>query len=292
VANARIALVIGVSLSIDLTFAKEQLAVPLPDDTSARVRFFDERGRLVAEWMSSEGVYPTGGGNVVAADGTSGAPFGTGDGKSSPTSTNYVPAWSTLLHITTAGLPLVPSTGSKITRVYYGDPVFRPPAELYRKMWRSSFDLNEMRYPYFADSGILGSPYYPGGWSVEVDMVNWHTNGVTYYPPPDGLLLGESFHIVPGTVAISRISYTEDAALNGIFIGHTMAANHLGPYAQKGTWPILGPPPGGSSSGEFQVYIGQSGNQIPEFPTVPIVTFIVLAASIVLLRRKKRNVGD
>ena len=54
-ANARIPLVIGVSLSIDLTFAKEQLAVPLPDDTSARIRFFDERGRLVAEWMSSEG---------------------------------------------------------------------------------------------------------------------------------------------------------------------------------------------------------------------------------------------
>ena len=108
VANCEIPLVIGVSLSIDLTFAKEQLAVPLPDDTSARVRFFDERGRLVAEWMSSEGVYPTGGGNVMAADGTSGAPFGAGDGKSLAASTNYVPAGSTLLHVTTAGLPLVP----------------------------------------------------------------------------------------------------------------------------------------------------------------------------------------
>jgi hypothetical protein len=288
VANARIPLVIGVSLSIDLTFAKEQLAVPLPDDTSARIRFFDERGRLVAEWMSSEGVYPTGGGNVMAADGTSGAPFGAGDGKSLAASTNYVPAGTTLLHITTAGLPLVPFAGSKITHVYFGDPVFMNPAEQYWKMWRSSFDVKEMKYPYFTDAGILGSPYYPGGWSVEVDMVNWHTNGVTYYPPPDGLLLGESYHVIPGTVARSGISYTEDAALNGIFIGHTMAANHLGPYAQTGAWPILGPPPGGSSSGEFQVYIGQSSNQIPEFPTVPIVTFIVLAASTALLRRKKK----
>jgi len=243
--------------------------------------------------MSSEGVYPAGGGSiVVAADGTSGAPFGAGDGKSSSTSTNYVPAGSTLLHITTAGLPLVPATGSKITHVYYGDPVFRTPAEQYRKMWSSSFDVNEMRYPYFADAGILGSPYYPGGWSVEVDMVNWHTNGVTFYPPPEGLLLGESFHIIPGTVAISGISYTEDAALNGIFIGHTMAATHLGPYAQSGIWLLFGPPAGGTSSGVFQVYIGQSGNQIPEFPTVPIVTFIAFAASMVLLRRKKRKVRD
>jgi hypothetical protein len=291
VANARIALLIGVSLSIDLTFAKERLAVSLPADASARVRFFDERGRLVAEWMSSEGVYPAGGGSiVVAADGTSGALFGAGDGKASSTSTNYVPAGTTLLHVTTAGLPLVPPTGSKITRAYYGDPVFRNPIEQQRKMWRSSFDVNEMKYPYFADGGILGSPYYSGGWSVEIDMVNWYTNGVASSPPPEGLLLGESFHAIPGTVARSGMSYTEDAALNFIFIGHTMAANHLGPYAQNGLWLLYGPPSGGSSSGVFQVYIGQSGNQIPEFTAVPSIAVTVLVASIVLLRRKKREI--
>ncbi len=126
----------------------------------------------------------------------------------------------------------------------------------------------------------------------EVDVVNWHTNNVTYYPPPNGLLLGESFHVIPGTIAKSGVSYTEDAALSGLFVDHTMAPNHLGPYSQKGSMVISSPPAGGSSSGMFQIYIGQSGNPIPEFPTVPVVTLVVLAASIVLLRRKKRNLGN
>src|SRR5208282_3924311 len=43
-----------------------------------------------------------------------------------------------------------------------------------------------------------------------------------YYPPVDGLLLGESYHIIPGTTATSGISLTEDAALSSTFLGHSM----------------------------------------------------------------------
>jgi hypothetical protein len=121
-------------------------------------------------------------------------------------------------------------------------------------------------------------------------MVNWHTSNAVYYPPPDGLLLGESFHNIPGTAAASGVSYTEDAAVSRTFIGHSMLPNHLGPYSQIATWPLLVPPSGGSSSGAFEVYIGQSGSQIPEFQTVGPIAIIVLFVSLSLIRRKRATV--
>jgi hypothetical protein len=184
---------------------------------------------------------------------------------------------------------MVPPTGSKITHLYYGDPVFRSPNQLYRKRGGFNFEVDEMAYPYFLNAGILGSPYYMAGWSVEVDIVNWHTSCTVYYPPPDGLLLGESFHNILGTTATSGVSYTEDAAVSGIFVGHSMLANHLGPYSQVAIWLLLGPPSGGSSSGAFEIYIGQSGNQIPEFQIVGPVSFIVLLTTLSLLRLRRRR---
>ena len=95
---------------------------------------------------------------------------------------------------------------------------------------------------YFPNTGILGAPDYTGGWTAEVDFVNWYnnntqsttwtalpfpaggvvvTNGAQYYPPINGLLMGESYHIIPGTTATSGISFTEDTALKPELIGHT-----------------------------------------------------------------------
>ncbi|MGO9646237.1 MAG: hypothetical protein ACLPY5_16005, partial [Candidatus Bathyarchaeia archaeon] len=74
-----------------------------------------------------------------------------------------------------------------------------------------------------------------------------------YYPPVDGLLLGESYHIIPGTTATSGISLTEDAALSSTFLGHSMAFNHLGPYSQVGVWQISGTHLSGEASGIFEV---------------------------------------
>ena len=209
VANAKINLIIGVTLSLDIVFKQEQIITSLPADTSARVRFFDEsrkissrmdvKRRRLRYWELEQSRQRTeltahlSGQEIVAGP----------DGSS----TNYVPAGTTMLHIKTAGLPLVPPTGSKITRLYYGDPVFRTPNQFYRKRGGFNFEVDEMAYPYFLNAGILGSPYYVGGWSVEVDMVNWHTSSTVYYPPPDGLLLGESYHNIPGTTAISGVSY-------------------------------------------------------------------------------------
>ena len=74
-----------------------------------------------------------------------------------------------------------------------------------------------------------------------------------YYPPVNGLLMGESYHIIPGTTATSGISLTEDMALSSTFLGHSMAANHLGPYSQEGVWQIAGTHNSGEASAIFEV---------------------------------------
>jgi len=74
-----------------------------------------------------------------------------------------------------------------------------------------------------------------------------------YYPPVQGLLLGESYHIIPGTTATSGISLTEDLALGAWGVGHSMAPNHLGPYSQEGVWQISGAHLSGEASGIFEV---------------------------------------
>jgi hypothetical protein len=65
--------------------------------------------------------------------------------------------------------------------------------------------------------------------------------------------MGESYHIVPGTTATSGISLTEDTALKPELIGHSLAANLLGPYSQEGVWQITGAHNSGEASGIFEV---------------------------------------
>jgi len=139
-----------------------------------------------------------------------------------------------------------------------------------------------MGYP-FPNTGIAGYPDYQGGWTAEVDFVPWYNNNTAtpeaqagfcttsagpggtcqsrssadsfgqYYTPVQGLLLGESYHIIPGTTATSGISLTEDAALSSTFLGHSMVFNHLGPYSQEGVWQISGTHLSGEASGIFEV---------------------------------------
>jgi len=106
-----------------------------------------------------------------------------------------------------------------------------------------------------------------------------------YYPPVDGLLMGESYHIIPGTTATSGISLTEDMALSSTFLGHSMAANHLGPYSQEGVWQIAGTHNSGEASAIFEVDLNGfvSGNVLAftwsnEFRTLSWGTISVTGA--------------
>jgi hypothetical protein len=78
-----------------------------------------------------------------------------------------------------------------------------------------------------------------------------------YYPVVPGLLMGESYHIIPGTTATSGISLTEDGALDPppdpYFLGHSMAMNHLGPYSQQAVWSLPNAHLSGEVSGVWEV---------------------------------------
>ena len=265
VADIKINLIIGVNVSLQILFKKENIITPTTANMSARVRLFDDSGNLVAEWMSSEGTYTTANGFAAAADGTYQYPFGnlqpvviaatnpnTGAALSPLNTYNYLPGGTTLLNLRMAGLPGVPPAGQEDgpnhfllqKGTYFGDPAVS------RTTGTGNFGLDKMAQPgatyapavgYYPNYGILGAPDYQGGWSAEVDFVNWYLNNTgtqellsgggqtssginpasflvgpfaQYYPPVPGLLMGESYHIIPGTTATSGISLTEDMALN------------------------------------------------------------------------------
>ena len=210
-------------------------------------------------------------GRAAAADGTlfanpTGGPFQTtvdntgryncfdnqpGSGRYS----NFLPGGVIQFHVNMAGRPMFfnPFEGT-----YSLDPVFgaSDPTE------------NGGYYPSTGtmNAGILGSPDYTGGWTAEVDFVRLYANNTgpvlssgsttpNYYPPVSGLLMGESYHIIPGTTASSGISLTEDGALKPVYISpaHSMAPNHLGPYSQEGVWQISNAHLSGEASAIFEV---------------------------------------
>ncbi len=325
VADNKINLIIGVNVTLDVLFKKEHIISPTSDNMSARVRLFDDSGNLIAEWMSSEGTYSTGNGFARAADGTTQYPFGpTHPNVPFPlplNSYNFLPGGTTELRVLMAGLPQVPPDGQeapdlKPKGTYFGDPLLTVARS------QCGFELNCYKNPgvnwnapgFYPNSGILGAPDYQGGWTAEVDFVNWYANntgpdcfegiGVSttcssptvpdvvslvpssyvppntflpptvvvnpgtamlhftdvpqqtpnYYPPVAGLLMGESYHLIPGTTASSGISLTEDLAMSSPpGVGHSMAANHLGPYSQEGVWQISNAHNSGEASGIFEV---------------------------------------
>jgi hypothetical protein len=237
IADMKINLLIGVNVTLDILFKREHIISGTPYNMSARVRVFDDSGDLVATWMSSEGLYVTGTGKATAADGTANYPFDMG--------LNYLPGGVNLLHVNMAGLPEAPEQGGCGPNygTYYGDPVF---------YWS---DANA----HSPNEGILGQPDHTStGWIAEVDFVNWYLNDTAsltpaYYPMVPGLLIGESYHIIPGTTAKSGISFTEDGALDLYFLGHSMVANHLGPYSQESVWTIGPAHLSGETSAVYEV---------------------------------------
>ena len=160
VADMKINLLIGVNVTLDVLFKKESIMTGTLNNMSARVRLFNDSGELVAEWMSSEGVYVTNSTSApafeaIAANGVltpdaGTSPFVDGNGNHEPNALypfiyqgplpasglgmqipssglkayNYLPSNITLLHVLMAGLPQQPPGGKDISGVYYGDPIF------------------------------------------------------------------------------------------------------------------------------------------------------------------------
>jgi len=255
-ADIKVNLVVGVNITLNVPFKTEGILTPTPYDMSARVRVFDDSGLLVGEWMTSEGVTGLDSDNSNGEVAT-GVVDGTG-------MYNFIPAGTSQLNVTIAGL--------SNTYSYFGDPVFDT----------GGFEGGD--YAALQNIGIDGSPNYQGGYSVEVDFVPWYYDvfgigrGVeagsapattwhfepfwwlnVYYDPETagpvivpGLLLGESFHTVPGHPQ-NPFGWTEVGALSTDFLGHSMAPNHLGPYAQEGVWSLPNAHLSGEVSGIWEV---------------------------------------
>lgn len=242
VANLKINLVVGVNITLDILFKTEQLITPTNFNMSVRVRFFNDVGKLVATWMSSEGVYTPKQGRAVGADGTAQFPF---NGQF-----NFLPGGVTLLHVSTAGMPMILSANGK----FFGDPVFTP-------AYKAGTEIDVVDFSYFPNFGILGFPDYTGGWTAEVDTVIWYRNSTAfqgtglnpnYYPPQPGLLLGESYHNIPGHPK-DAFGWTDTNALTKAFVGHRMTPNHLGPYGQQGVWSLNNAHLSGETSGVYEL---------------------------------------
>jgi len=283
VADIKINLIIGVNVSLTILFKKESIITGTLANMSARVRLFNDQGIYVGGWMSSEGAYVTGNGDVTAADNTAAHPLMDGGfpgpGGNNGLAVNYVPGGTKLLHVLMASEP-----GHQGD---YGDPVLTPGA--------SDWEVDAVDLSTYPNAGILGYPDYTGSWTAEVDFVNWYQNNTNvytcdnvvandtanaltgvggpcatannsvWYPPVTGLLMGESYHIIPGTTAKSGISFTEDNALSSsLGVGHSMAPNHLGPYSQQGVWLISNAHDSGEASAVFEVDLNGfvSGNAL------------------------------
>jgi hypothetical protein len=243
-ADIKLNLMIGVNITVDIPFKKENIFTHLPFDETFRVRVFDQDGNLVAHattshhyddhleaddttiqfyWENEPYVdaplqlyHP----NNYARDDVQGVP-----GTDVPGAL-FLPSSTTRLHLVLAG----------IYDRY--DPVF-----------------GTQTYRY----GIDGFPNYEGEWTVEVDFVNIYGNYEDvctgsnpggfgpqqftvchyriWYPPVQGLLMGESFHYIPGHPEGS-FGYT----------GDVLAANHLGPWQQRGVWTVPNAHLGGEAS--------------------------------------------
>jgi hypothetical protein len=117
----------------------------------------------------------------------------------------------------------------------FGDPLDDyASGVLHTRSWKTSRGeaIDSMYY------GILGATAdagYAGPWYVEVDCWNEYPTPqkgpgnapptTNWYPPVQGLLEGDSFHLVP---AGKGAGYG--------FVGNTLSPNGLGPYAQSEEW--------------------------------------------------------
>jgi len=122
---------------------------------------------------------------------------------------------------------------------YDGDPLDGSGSSiLHTKAWDGSSGQKVDSYLYGIDGFSTTIPSsYSGGWTAEVDTVNLYPKNnfgadgfplqSNWFPAAEGLLEGDSFHTIPGSPA-GPFGYS----------GDSLAANGLGPYAQRQVWSI------------------------------------------------------
>jgi len=331
-------------------------------DAAMRIRVFNDAKKLVGEYLTSDwwwqpqfdwrmgaacAHWPTSGGlrwnwNLIPTVPSFGTYCTRQTFAANNWRLNYIPAYTNEVRVVIAGLPdMYGWLGA-----YSPDPAFD-----------MGYEGNAINAPY----GIDAYPNYKGAYRIEVDIVPLGTVTYgypywwlwrTFYPPVDGLLMGESEKyipdnhlgpyelrydvVVPGTylggesslifeldlrahargqvigytycndwrsVSWTTVQFT--AADGKIFNyytfdgmydawlpagSYTMSTIFWSPAKQEGykvyTTPIA---LSDGSVSVLNVFLEQSGVPIPEFPVAAIVLASALAASLFILRRRKKQ---
>jgi len=335
-ADIPIKLTRGAQVPVTMKFKWEGIFDDLTYNSSMRVRLFDDKDGLVAEYLTSD---PWHGLIDYTAPTLATAQIGAkGPDAIYDNDLNYVPGGTATLQFELCGLP-------DLYNWWYGysaDPAFDfgwyDPTGMIAKMLISA--------PY----GIDAEPNYKGGWRVEVDVVPWYT-WKYFYPPLPGELYGESPKYIPAnkfgpwelrskvTVPSNHLggeaSIYFELDLRGLATGmvtgytwcddwrptswttvqFTAADGKVYSYptldGQYAAWLPMGQysmaviywSPAGQGYktytaplyvsdggvGVLNAHLEQSGVPIPEFPVAATVLAFVLAASLVILRRRKRQ---
>jgi len=325
-ADIPIKLTRGAQVPVTMKFKWEGLFDTLRYNSSMRVRLFDDKDRLVGEYLTSDPWH----GYI-----TSGA----------ETWLNYVPGNTATLQFSICGLP-------DLYNWWYGysaDPAFSfgiyDPTGMISTMLISA--------PY----GIDAEPNYKGGWRIEVDVVPWYGYATlspwkgAFYPPLPGELYGESPKYIPqnklgpwelrskvtvpsnhlggeasiyfeldlrglATGLVTGYTWCDDwrptswttvqfTAVDGkVYSYPTLDGQYAAwlPMGQYSMAVIYWSPAGqgyktytaplyvsDGGVGVLNAHLEQSGVPIPEFPVAATVLAFVLAASLVILRRRKRQ---
>jgi hypothetical protein len=274
IANIPIKLVQGVQIPVIVRFKHENIFEHLRQNSSVRIRVFDDQNALVGEWLTSSSINGTAivtGVGATADEIIKGIPLNRSAGMPLPYTSvrnvlgpgytfvgdtgvletvNYVPRSTMMLNVTICGIPDPYASGygafwgstSGVDRVFRHEP------------WAPG-KYGAPGAPY----GISGDPFYMGGYTIETEVVpfgrdvdNRHSKVVTigtrlqvpykvydgWYPTIAGLLYGESCAIDPKTGALYPWS---------------IVPNHVGPYQQRIVVAIPSAHLGGEASCVFEL---------------------------------------
>jgi len=372
----------GANVTFDIAFKRESIFEHLRYDSSMRIRLFDDTGKLVGEALTSDytkmfvnaaNTDPDAkamarldsNGNIVYAvwRTTRQLEIITDyEDYEDREYLNFIPSSTMRVRGIIGGLPDLYSGGDNRIDVYSGyspDPFF---------------DMSWTGSPIPAPYGIDAAPNYKGGWYIEVDIVPWYENEfgyerpkptyvggggngplkhfTIYYPPPPGVLTGESPKyipenhwgpyeqrmkvVVPGAHLGGEASVIFELDLRGLLRGNVYTYTHCGDWRTTswivvqavaadgkiynwytfdglyelwltpGTYSLnviewspakaeghkvatLTMPVSEGSQLAMNFYLEQSGVPIPEFTTAALVLASALAASLFILRRKRKQ---
>jgi len=347
----------GANVTFDITFKRESIFEHLRYDSAVRIRIFNDAGKLAGEALTSDytKMYvnsPKTNTDLSYSTQPTSQLEAISDYSDDETREflNFFPSSTMRLRGTIGGLPDLCLGGDNAISAF----AWSSPDPFFDMIWTGD--------PVPAPYGIDAAPNYKGGWYIEVDIVPWYrndfneqdkTHATVFYPPPPGVLTGESpkyvpenhwgpyeqrFKVeVPSAHLGGEASVIFELDLRGLLSGNVYTYTHCGDWRTTGwilvlvvaadgkTYPcytfdglyelwltpgtyaihiiewtpakmeghkvatVPAMPVSEGSQLSMNFYLEQSGVPIPEFTTAALVPATAIAASLFILRRKRKQ---